>query len=27
MRREGLTEILTDDAHFPQEGFVCVFRN
>ncbi len=27
MRREELTEVLTDDAHFTQEGFVCLLRN
>jgi uncharacterized protein len=26
MRREGLTEVLTDDAHFTQEGFVSLLR-
>jgi predicted nucleic acid-binding protein len=26
MRREGLTEILTDDRHFEQEGFRALFR-
>jgi uncharacterized protein len=26
MRREGLTEVLTDDGHFAQEGFVCLLR-
>lgn len=26
MRREGLTDVLTDDAHFAQEGFVCLLR-
>jgi predicted nucleic acid-binding protein len=27
MRREGLTDVLTDDAHFAQEGFVCLLRD
>ena len=27
MRREGLTEVLTDDRHFEQEGFRALFRN
>ncbi|WP_295430117.1 PIN domain-containing protein [uncultured Thiodictyon sp.] len=27
MRREGLTEVLTDDAHFAQEGFVCLLSD
>ncbi|MGH9639299.1 MAG: type II toxin-antitoxin system VapC family toxin [Bryobacteraceae bacterium] len=27
MRREGLTEILTNDRHFEQEGFRALFRN
>jgi predicted nucleic acid-binding protein len=26
MRREGLTDILTNDHHFTQEGFQVVFR-
>jgi predicted nucleic acid-binding protein len=26
MRRTGLTDVLTDDAHFAQEGFVCLLR-
>ena len=26
MRREGLTEILTGDRHFEQEGFRALFR-
>ncbi|HXJ96129.1 MAG TPA: PIN domain-containing protein [Terriglobia bacterium] len=26
MRREGLTEVLTDDHHFEQEGFRALFR-
>lgn len=26
MHREGLTDVLTDDAHFTQEGFVCLLR-
>jgi predicted nucleic acid-binding protein len=26
MRREGLTEILTNDRHFEQEGFRALFR-
>lgn len=25
MRREGLTEVLTNDHHFPQEGFRILF--
>ena len=24
MRREGLTEVLTNDEHFAQEGFTCL---
>lgn len=27
MRREGLTEVLSNDRHFVQEGFVLVFRD
>jgi predicted nucleic acid-binding protein len=27
MRREGLTEVLTNDRHFEQEGFDLVFRD
>jgi predicted nucleic acid-binding protein len=26
MRREGITEILTHDRHFEQEGFRSLFR-
>jgi uncharacterized protein len=26
MRREGLTEVLTNDRHFTQEGFQLLFR-
>jgi len=26
MRREGLTDVLTNDRHFEQEGFRAVFR-
>ena len=26
MCRTGLTDVLTDDAHFAQEGFVCLLR-
>jgi hypothetical protein len=26
MRREGLTEVLTTDRHFEQEGFHALFR-
>ena len=26
MRREGLTEVLTNDRHFTQEGFHILFR-
>ena len=26
MRREGLTEVLTNDRHFEQEGFNALFR-
>lgn len=26
MRREGLTEVLTNDSHFEQEGFRALFR-
>ena len=25
MRREGLTDILTNDRHFTQEGFTILF--
>ncbi len=27
MRREGLTDILTNDRHFEQEGFRALFRS
>ena len=27
MRREGLSEVLTNDEHFTQEGFSCLLRN
>jgi hypothetical protein len=27
MRKEGLTQILTNDRHFEQEGFGALFRN
>lgn len=27
MRREGLTEVLTNDRHFEQEGFLALFRS
>jgi predicted nucleic acid-binding protein len=27
MRREGLTEVLTSDKHFEQEGFRALFRD
>ncbi len=27
MRREGLTDVLTNDRHFEQEGFRALFRN
>jgi predicted nucleic acid-binding protein len=27
MRREGLTEVLTNDRHFEQEGFRALFRD
>jgi predicted nucleic acid-binding protein len=27
MREEGLTEILTNDRHFEQEGFRALFRD
>jgi predicted nucleic acid-binding protein len=27
MRREGLTEVLTNDKHFVQEGFHALFRS
>jgi predicted nucleic acid-binding protein len=26
MRREGLRDVLTNDAHFQQEGFSCLLR-
>jgi hypothetical protein len=26
MRQEGLTDALTDDRHFEQEGFRALFR-
>jgi predicted nucleic acid-binding protein len=26
MKREGLTEVLTNDKHFEQEGFRALFR-
>ncbi len=26
MRREGLTDVLTNDRHFEQEGFHALFR-
>jgi predicted nucleic acid-binding protein len=26
MRREGITQVLTNDAHFTQEGFRALFR-
>ncbi len=26
MRREGLTDVLTNDRHFEQEGFLALFR-
>jgi predicted nucleic acid-binding protein len=26
MRSEGITDVLTDDAHFEQEGFRAVLR-
>jgi predicted nucleic acid-binding protein len=26
MRREALTEVLTNDRHFEQEGFRALFR-
>ena len=26
MRREGLTDVLTNDRHFEQEGFRAIFR-
>jgi len=26
MRRHGLSEVLTTDVHFPQEGFSCRLR-
>ncbi len=27
MRREGLTDVLTNDKHFEQEGFRALFRD
>ncbi len=27
MRREGLSEVLSNDEHFTQEGFSCLFRD
>ena len=27
MRREGLTEVLTNDRHFEQQGFRALFRD
>jgi hypothetical protein len=27
MRQEGLSEVLTNDRHFEQEGFRALFRN
>lgn len=27
MRREGLSDVLTNDAHFAQEGFSCMLRD
>jgi hypothetical protein len=27
MRHEGLTDALTDDRHFEQEGFRALFRD
>jgi uncharacterized protein len=27
MRREGLTEVLTNDRHFEQKGFRALFRD
>jgi len=27
MHKEGLTEVLTDDRHFEQEGFRALFRD
>jgi predicted nucleic acid-binding protein len=27
MRREGLTEVPTNDRHFEQEGFRALFRD
>jgi predicted nucleic acid-binding protein len=26
MRREGITDVLTSDRHFEQEGFRALFR-
>ena len=27
MRREGITDVLTNDRHFEQEGFRALFRD
>ena len=27
MRRQGLTEVLTNDRHFEEEGFLALFRD
>jgi predicted nucleic acid-binding protein len=27
MRRDGLSEVLTNDEHFTQEGFRCLLRD
>ncbi len=27
MRREGLSDVLTNDAHFAQDGFSCMLRD
>ena len=27
MRKEGITEALTNDPHFEQEGFLALFRD
>jgi len=27
MEREGLTDVLTNDKHFEQEGFYALFRS
>jgi predicted nucleic acid-binding protein len=27
MRREGITDVLTNDLHFEQEGFRAIFRS